>query len=1473
MAADSTSPIAPARVRVLVLPAGRIKRRRFMTFVERLQHESTVRLGDISPDGRPDRAMFSPMAFPNGALLYHFSTAMPTPSNLALTPFELFREPMMVVGLADAEEYCHQNGELEEETWKEATKRELENVADTLREQHPKILVHQLLIMDCPTENNKGWVPDHAMCVPVQGSSRSITIKTVMCDVSAKFLSELTTYAKALQALPSVQSPGMSANPRANLDRSASLMGTRSDSPSDNLSRTISPSSADSRASTPPVKPPTSFDEIANAAMAGNNLTRSVSKTEKEGSRTTSRDRMSMQAFGSSNANERARNKGKARVGIVIGNLYMMSGRWSDAWRELVENTNKSRTASDYIWYAKGLESVLVCMLLFVWTGYDFHIPAICYTGIDRPSSIIGSNVIKDGLPSLGAQEPVAAKEAAQRLAKLLPDLIPNILGIHERATTLGGEVLPPVAYSESIVRMAKLLALIQNARGQLDSTMIGRMIGGRLSSYQPQPNTGYTTGISKHVIAEIVFRAYPPPSANVPLIDETKILSGIASVLSMLGLERKKAIVVKELVASLVPALVQARKVGAAEMGIHPAASLSAAFDIPASDQQSGLNGLLRDVYLAYGTRDTNQPKPINGDFHTKNDAPSVEALVDAAIGAATNFAGSQAFGSLSLKIDILRACIDFCEALPDLSGIVQFAALLLRTAGPQSAVVPGMAGGRVRLAIEEQIRLISNMSRTGNAAQKIGMHGIQVPYWDDFVLRDVQWSENDTAEKLREHHTSEIHVKAHSQKRSPFLYDPFAKKDKKTEEKVLVAKEPAELVVTLQNPYEFEVRIEKLSFATEGVALEVQHAPFALGPTRLQKIPVVVRANEIGKSTIVGCSIKFVGCIEQVFPVYSNAWAAEVPTKLKSQGLQLAADGAIETAVNTSKGQQNTRPVTGSLSSTVIQAQPHVVVDGTSLSESALMVLEGQRKTFQVTLHNTSSTKEVDFLHLSFEDSLSTSIRSALSHKELSRAEMYELENRLSQDPVFTWSRSDSTSSQTILTGEKATFDITIEGRPGLGAARVLFDYAYLGQPLSELQGRAYTRQVAVSVDITVNASVQLHRVDITEFPSDFAWSNQHRQRRNSKSERPASRQSSSRPVEKSNDRFRMLLDRVGRNSDNEEHCLVLLDLRNAWPSPLTVSIKVCDSLTGSRASSSSSGAGESKSEAGEGWKRAYTVHEVIHPGHIARLVLLLPKIHIANPHAPIPLLTQNQRQFVVSTDTVFSAEAEMVTREQFWFREELLKYIHGSWKEEGSARQGTVDLRGVRLSPRTVGMLRLQDVDVSLSVLSAAPGVSSAHDSAPGPAVMQLGRSSFQVSPESFLTLQTTIMNRSATPIRGLLRLQPTLAHQVSPDLALDIGRKLMISGLLQQRIPTIQPLQSVTVEVGICPVVAGAFDVNALVEELVIPSYESMESKKEIDGDDNELDEDFTDEGKGLKLKERRIWRAGETCKIIVCDAEN
>lgn len=56
MSLDPLLPIAPARVKALILPVGQIKADRFASFVDRLAGEHVVHLRDISADGRPNRS-------------------------------------------------------------------------------------------------------------------------------------------------------------------------------------------------------------------------------------------------------------------------------------------------------------------------------------------------------------------------------------------------------------------------------------------------------------------------------------------------------------------------------------------------------------------------------------------------------------------------------------------------------------------------------------------------------------------------------------------------------------------------------------------------------------------------------------------------------------------------------------------------------------------------------------------------------------------------------------------------------------------------------------------------------------------------------------------------------------------------------------------------------------------------------------------------------------------------------------------------------------------------------------------------------------------------------------------------------------------------------------------------------------------------------------------------------------------------
>ena len=428
MGLDPLSVIAPARVRALVLPVGRITASKFIEYVSRLQQQNVVRLGDVSPDGRPHRsmstldecthpasctnssysiAMFSPLAFPAGLVLYDLSTTLPPSSRLSLSPFELYREPLLVLGVADAgripppitgglskpiqevdDAGLRMNGE-------GGLYRDLQPEFQKIIDGNPRALVHRILLFDHSMP--AGDLPDGFVAIPSPRSSNTTTMKTVMCDLTSRLLADMTTFAKSLQALPSIDTPrsdvGGAGSDKASggtvygVDSSSAIQDSRSRSPAKsdiNLQNRMSvpvhvPSTSSSRAATPDSRPlsppnrsqtpPTTFDEIA-----GVRGTISPSRSGVNDSRQQSRDRVSVQGFGAGGSGEKERIKGKSRVGIVIGSMYLLAGRWPDALKELVESASIARANSDYVWLAKALDCILVTLLMHAWAGMDFKV-------------------------------------------------------------------------------------------------------------------------------------------------------------------------------------------------------------------------------------------------------------------------------------------------------------------------------------------------------------------------------------------------------------------------------------------------------------------------------------------------------------------------------------------------------------------------------------------------------------------------------------------------------------------------------------------------------------------------------------------------------------------------------------------------------------------------------------------------------------------------------------------------------------------------------------------------------------------------------------------------------------------------------------------------------------------------------------------------------------------------------------------
>lgn len=366
--------------------------------------------------------MFSPLAFPNGTLLYDLSTSLPPPSHLSLSPFEQFREPLLIIGIADASEYpwlqqsrakTEQADTHSKTNMQEGHDEEIQSAVENLREQFPRAYLHSLIMFDCISQPNHPQLPAETLFVPPASQVKMTTMKTLMCDLTSTLLAEMTTLAKSIQVLPTVSSPasqaGISENVPswANGDSSGSLFSRRnsqiptssgSDSPVaanpkdlHRMSMPVLPSSSgsslatdDPRAASPTTQgartPPTTFDEISGI-NAANTLHRTTSNSSKSkgGSRDRSADRVSIHGFGSGGAGERARNKGRGRIGVIIGTLYLCAGQWQEALKELTEAATQARTFSDHLWHAKALENIMVCLLLFAWSGMDFQVCDVAF--------------------------------------------------------------------------------------------------------------------------------------------------------------------------------------------------------------------------------------------------------------------------------------------------------------------------------------------------------------------------------------------------------------------------------------------------------------------------------------------------------------------------------------------------------------------------------------------------------------------------------------------------------------------------------------------------------------------------------------------------------------------------------------------------------------------------------------------------------------------------------------------------------------------------------------------------------------------------------------------------------------------------------------------------------------------------------------------------------------------------------------
>jgi hypothetical protein len=1027
---DRFSPVAAAHTRVLVLPVGRIERQIFLDFVRRLQDEAAViqhrDLKDIVGGGE---FLLSPGKSEEGCLLLHYTTSSASVATLHLSPYEIFREPLLVVGVVGG------LGEDEEEG-----RKELKAATDYLRERHPRV-VHRHLLVLRDRQNETAKDVDNATVVDQSHERGHPSLVKAMQTLSVSFLRELSTYVQAMQVSPSIPTPGQTSRSlqRASWMRDVEMRSTPGSGHGTPRNVTSPPPSGEDGASRPPSRslasPATSFDHLPNTSAAVNALSRSDSNRGNHG-RGSSQDRVPTQGFGTNTSTEKTKRRGKARVGIVVGSVYMMAGMWKQALQMLIEHTTQVRTLQDQLWYAKGLENIIVCQLLQAWAGLGFQVPAICQQAIDKSLSKQAAHRFStDSLAESATNE-----SSIRRLSPMLPDLVRQIVVLYRSSE--GPLELPSLIVCEATIRGSKLLAMLHNCSGVLEGTALRQMVEGEntgppgssqatINHYRSSSLQGSRI-LAKSAIAEVVATALPVHEDTIAVPEQLTLLGGIASVYSILHMERKKAITIKELVIKLTAALNQARKLGAAEMGIHPAASLSAEHgtdSLTLSMQESGgMLNMISDVANIYGVQligGTAQAEGEHAESGTQHNRP-------------------RAFGGEVLQFSTLRELLALCEASPDPYGILRLIASFLASAGPRAAVDDQPQSGGVAIAQAEQAHLAATISRTIGVSKQLGLTDTQAEYWDPYLLRGVAFSPRPTAAELIDWAKLKGTRPSSSQRNSaanPLLYDPNARRQATAERSaVLVQGEAIECLLTLQNPYEVGLDIESVKLVTEDGELATSHETLHLGPARLQQLIVTVTPSSKGKIVIKGCLIKLTSFREDFFPIIKKPWSEQKSLIVKNIG-QEARSGDHDPK------QTPKDPEHATVSADVIPPLPSLVLKHTSLVESSLMLLEGEKHVFEATIENVSN--------------ISASILDVVGSVEgLTMA---------------------SQSKQIIPPKETVTMPLRIVGRAGMTHLRA--DIFHAGPD----QDVGYARMLSVPITATVNAALQAHHLDVSESNED--------------------------------------------------------------------------------------------------------------------------------------------------------------------------------------------------------------------------------------------------------------------------------------------------------------------------------------------------------------------------------------------------
>ncbi|GMK53639.1 hypothetical protein CspeluHIS016_0102250 [Cutaneotrichosporon spelunceum] len=1077
---------------------------------------------------------------------------------------------------------------------------------------------------------------------------------------------------------------------------------------------------------------------------------------------------------------------GGGRLLKLLGDMYLLTGRYNDAVKCYDEAAEKSRAVGDVLWEALAREGRAVAGIGEAWEARDGSTHSTPF-----PSSPVPVEILSHYLSALAClsraplpfppNSTILSPSPKRASLSLLPTITPS-------PTQVGtGEGLLAYLYSTLCIRISHFVLTIF-AAGGWGSIAVSSLISQTLPhSFPPLIEDGNAGGIrtrnlalsqlasesqlTRHSILGHAEAGVASFRKAMTKPEQLAVYVEVVRIARWLDIKRKEALATREVLKLIGAIIVEgreeyhrlfsqaaARAQGTDSSGTEGATVYGLGTQVPnavarrkeTTDGNFGIVELVERICAVLGVDLLSLGDPNKGYEASK---PMQDQ-------------GEPHFGWPDLQVEVIKEAITIAESLPDPLSVVRLCLSALHSLHPY------LSQANQAQLCKLYVQAISILRRR---AMEIGT----LPWWiPGRMVLCVEIASLTPNKAPFEHARVEI-VQAQKAQgaKDPFLYNPRLKAVEQGKT-VLVANEQVDVFVTLANPLAVDLEIQDLSLLTSGSPFVTNPLPLVLPASSVQTVRVTGNAPATGSLQIRGVNIRLSdgSSAEFLVPIMDvsgpkgsskrrSAALADL-AKVKRQGLEARDSVVLGT---------DALPVTEDdgqwIECNVVEEQPLLWIKKTSLNHGTVMLYDGEMSVIRITVEN-SSPVPVDFVKLSFEDSVTREAQYLLADGEQTPQKAYELDYDISKQPIFTW---DNKAPLSIPPGGRTTLSVQVLGKVGCTDGTIYIDYGFVNR--AESTSSFYTRRLTYPVLFTVYRTLECFALDLVSMRSDSQAEARQRLANGTTPRSTTFATSSDEELKRA----------LARGDDRS--VLFCINVRNVFSVPFEVALATTEGESGS------------------------VVTRLVPPGATERLVLPIQRQSLSAELRAQPIPSAG-RQYVVDKQKKTAAEIAL-EREAFWYRERLFEMVNVSWREPGSLRAGHLSLRGQPLTAAHVDSLRLNEVVVSLSVTPR---------DADGPKAMD------------FVDLRITVTNHLERKLSPYVRLEalPTSSTDTSwsvpapppaprrfsslPATPMPLPKTVAFDGVLAATLPSLGPGDSASHVVGAILLASGSYTFRAAAEEV-------------------------------------------------------